>query len=103
MILGERVNEKEFLVRVELITLDGNLVTHCVGGAKASTPKILFSFGIPEILQPKIAMLRIVDSGDRIIGTGRRVKHDLFYVAVTPTEWKQLIKESNYETDGVQK
>jgi hypothetical protein len=97
------VNEKKFLVRVEVLDLDGNLVTHCVGGAKARTPKILFFFGIPELLQPKIAMLRIVDPGDRILDTGRRVKQDLFYVAVSPIEWEQLTKESTYETDGVQK
>jgi hypothetical protein len=103
MILGERVNEKEFLVRVELTELEHGVVTQCIGGARASSPTILFFLGIPELLQPKIAMLRIVDPGDRIIGTGRRVKQDVFYVAVTPTEWKQLSKESNYETDGAMK
>ena len=97
------MNEKEFLVRVELTELERGVVTQCVGSMRAEAPKILMFVGIPELLQPKIAMLRIVDPGDRIVGTGRRVKQDVFYVAVTPTEWKQLSKESNYETDGVQK
>jgi hypothetical protein len=97
------VNEKEFLVRVELTELEHGVVTQCIGGARASSPTILFFLGIPELLQPKIAMLRIVDPGDRVFAVGRRVKQDVFYVAVNPTEWKQLSKESNYETDGVQK
>jgi len=97
------VNEKEFLVRVELIELWHGVVTHCVGGVKARQPRMLTFVGIPELLQPKIAMLRIVDPGDRVFAVGRRVKQDVFYVAVTPTEWKQLSKESTYETDGATK
>jgi hypothetical protein len=94
------VNETTFVVRVELTELEHGVVTQCIGGAKATQPKILFFVGIPELLQPKIAVLRIADTRDKVEGVGSRIKQDLFYIRVTPSEWRQLSKESKYETDG---
>ena len=100
IILGERVNEKTFIVRVELTELENGVVTQCIGGATAKQPRMLFFVGIPELLQPKIAVLHLVDAGDSVENMGRRVGKDLFYIRVTPLEWAQLSKESQYETDG---
>lgn len=94
------MNETTFVIRVELTELEHGVVTQCVGSMRAEAPKILFFVGIPELLQPKISVLRLVDMGNKITGTGKRLKYDLFHVHVTPTEWKQLSEESNYETDG---
>lgn len=94
------MNEKTFVIRVELTELENGVVTQCIGGATAKQPKMLFLVGIPELLQPKIAVLHLVNPGDSIENTGRRVKSDLFYIQVTPQEWGQLIKESQYATDG---
>lgn len=100
IILGERVNEETFMIRVELTELQNGVVTQCIGGAKAKQPRMLFFIGIPELLQPKISILHLVDAGDKVENMGRRVGEDLFYVRVTLSEWAQLSKESHYETDG---
>jgi hypothetical protein len=100
IILGERVNEKKFVIRVELTELENGVVTQCIGGATAKQPRMLFFVGIPHLLQPKLAVLHLVNPGDSIETTGRRIRQDLFYVDVTPQEWAQLSKESQYETDG---
>lgn len=97
------MNENTFVVRVELTELEHGVVTQCIGGVKATQPKILFFVGIPELLQPKIAVLRIADTRAKVEGIGQRIKQDLFYVRVTPDEWRQLSKESNYETNGSKK
>jgi hypothetical protein len=94
------VNEKTFTVRVELTELENGVVTQCIGGATAKQPRMLFFVGIPHLLQPKLAVLHLVNPGDSIETTGRRIRQDLFYVDVTPKEWMQLSKESQYETDG---
>jgi hypothetical protein len=100
IILGERVNEKTFLIRVELTELENGVVTQCIGGVTAKQPRMLFFDGIPELIQPKIAILHLVDAGDNVEDMGRRVGKDLFYIRVTLSEWAQLSKESQYETDG---
>ena len=94
------MNETTFVVRVELTELEHGVVTQCIGSMRAEAPKILFFLGIPELLQPKIAVLRIADTRAKVEGVGQRIKQDLFYVRVTPDEWRQLSKESTYETDG---
>lgn len=94
------MNETTFVVRVELTGLEHGVVTQCIGSMRAEAPKILFFLGIPELLQPKIAVLRIVDERDKVSGIGQRIKQDVFYIRVTPDEWRQLSKESSYETDG---
>jgi len=100
IILGERVNEKTFTVRVELTELENGVVTQCIGGATAKQPRMLFFVGIPELLQPKISILHLVDAGENVESMGRRVGKELFYIQVTPSEWAKLSKESQYETDG---
>ncbi len=94
------MNEKTFLIRVELTELENGVVTQCIGGATAKQPRMLFFDGIPELIQPKIAILHLVDAGDNVENMGRRAGKDLFYIRVTPAEWTQLTKESQYETDG---
>lgn len=94
------MNEDKFVIRVELTELENGTVTQCIGGARAKAPRMLFFIGIPHLLQPKLAVLHLVDAGDNVENMGRRVGKDLFYIRVTPAEWVQLSKESQYETDG---
>ena len=73
----------------------GNSV-QCTGGLKFADPKQIWFEYIPQILAPKIAILRVSGIDVNIKGVGRQALTNVFYIEITTSEWTQLIKEADH-------
>ncbi len=83
-------------IRVAINYTSMGISVHCTGGIKFSKPTQIWFGYIPQILAPKISVLKVSGTGVAIEGVGRQVITNVFYIEVTPSEWTQLIKESDH-------
>lgn len=86
-------------IRVSINRSDkyGDIAVQCTAGIKFSDPTQIWFGYIPQILAPKIAILKVSGTDANIPGVGRQALPDVFYIEVTPSEWTQLTKEADHE------
>lgn len=83
-------------IRVAINYTSMGISVQCTGGLKFSKPTQIWFEYIPQILAPKISVLRVSGAGVDIEGVGRQVITNVFYIAITTSEWTQLIKEEDH-------
>jgi hypothetical protein len=68
------------------------------GNLPVSPPKDFEVRKIPELLQERITVLKMLDAGQEVKDYGKKSVRDVYYVYVTQQEWEtlqpNLIKES---------
>lgn len=62
------------------------------GGRYETLHSSVISFA-PEVLEEKIALIKLVSSGERVAGVGWHRSHDIYYVRLYPHEFTMLNKE----------
>lgn len=88
------------VVRVQIQVGEGTVLSFIVQGNLPTHPPKHFKVNkIPELLQERISVLRMLDAGQEVIRHyGRKFALDVYYVYVTQQEWEtlqpNLIKES---------
>ena len=83
-------------IRVAINETSMGISVQCTGGLKFSKPTQIWFGYIPQTLAPKISVLKVSGTSVDIKGVGRQVITNVFYIEVTPSEWTQLIKESDH-------
>jgi hypothetical protein len=88
--------EKRTVVRVQL--WGGGESYIVTGNLPLNKPKYFEVKEIPELLQERINVLKMLDATQEVKDYGRKSVRDVYYVYVTQQEWQtlqqQLIKES---------
>jgi hypothetical protein len=85
----ETMRDKPFSVRVyfgdKLISMMGN---------NMFDPSTLYFKVLPELVESKIVMLRMLRGGEGIPDVGRRHSQDTFYISLTPRQWESFKDEA---------
>ena len=72
-----------------------------VGNAALEQPRIFCVSALPELLQERLNVLKMLSEGESIPNFGRKYTNSLFHVRLSNSEWNSiqpfLIKENVYE------
>lgn len=85
--LLESFKNQPATIRVQFM---GNQV-HLIGGRKFIPPSVSCEANeLPKFITDKIALLRVHGARNYLVGVGKWLSADSFYVDITPNEWKDF-------------
>lgn len=85
----ELAMDRPFSVRVDI----GEACTSLMGN-NVFDPSTLYFHVLPEIVQSKIVLLKMLSKGDSIPNVGRRHSANVYYISLTPRQWESFKHEA---------